>query len=211
MSKNLDEDYAAAGFGNSLTPGKKPALVIIDFVDAYLNPTSPLYAGVEKALESAEKILNAARSANLPIIFTNVEFTPGGKDGGVFFKKVGALKNFEKGNALGAFPKNVAPKGNEIVVTKQYASAFFGTSLASTLTAAGVDTLLITGVSTSGCVRATTVDAVQHGFIPLVIRDAVGDRDERPHEANLFDMQAKYAEVISQEDALKYISTIISS
>ncbi len=208
MSKNLYKDYAAAGFGNSLIPGKNPALIIIDFVDAYLNPDSPLYAGVESALKSTQKILESARTANFPIIFTNVEFTPGGGDGGIFFKKVGALKCFEKGSPLGAFPENVAPKDNEITVTKQYASAFFGTSLASTLTAAGVDTLLITGVSTSGCVRATTVDAVQHGFIPLVIRDAVGDRDERPHEANLFDMQAKYAEVISQDDALKYISTV---
>ena len=83
------------------------------------------------------------------------------------------------------------------MITKQYASAFFGTTLASTLTALGVDTLLIAGVSTSGCIRATALDACQHGFIPLVVRDAVGDRHPAPHEANLFDLQAKYAEVVS--------------
>ena len=102
----------------------------------------------------------------------------------------------------------VAPRPEEIVIVKQYASAFFGTSLAATLTAAKVDTLIITGVSTSGCVRATAVDAVQHGFIPLVARDAVGDRDEQPHKANLFDLQAKYAEVVTGENVRNYLETL---
>ena len=206
MANDLDKDYKGAGFGQSLEPGKRPALIIIDFVQAYLDPESPLFAGVGEALNSAARILRHARAANILTVFTNVEFTPGGVDGGVFYKKVGALKCFEKGSPLGAFPENVAPLAGDVVVTKQYASAFFGTSLAATLTAQGVDTLIITGVSTSGCVRATTVDAIQHGFIPLVVRDAVGDRDERPHEANLFDMQAKYAEVISESDVLHYMT-----
>lgn len=208
MTDTLDDDYASAGFGQTLTPGRAPALIIIDFVEAYLQPESPLFANVEPARASAERILARARLAKIPIIFTNVEYTPGGADGGVFFKKVGALKSFEKGAPLGAFPESLAPTGNDIVITKQYASAFFGTSLAATLTSNGIDTLLITGVSTSGCVRATTVDAVQHGFIPLVVRDAVGDRDQRPHDANLFDMQAKYAEVISETQSIDYLDAL---
>lgn len=205
---DLQKDYAAAGFGVGLKPGAKPALLIIDFVQAYLEKSSPLYAGVEAALGSAERVLSAAREAAIPIIFTNVEYTPGGQDGGVFFKKIGALKCFERGSPLGAFPESLAPRPAELVVTKQYASAFFGTSLAATLTASGVDTLILTGVSTSGCVRATAVDAIQHGFVPLVVRDAVGDRSEAPHEANLFDLQAKYAEVMAEPEIVSYLAAL---
>jgi nicotinamidase-related amidase len=107
---------------------------------------------------------------------------------------------------LARFDPALEPAAGETVITKQYASAFFGTTLASTLTALGVDTLLIAGVSTSGCIRATALDACQHGFIPLVVRDAVGDRHPAPHEANLFDLQAKYAEVVSLETATRYLS-----
>ena len=105
----------------------------------------------------------------------------------------------------------VAPLPSEVVITQQYASSFFGTTLSSTLQAAGIDTLIITGVSTSGCIRATTVDAIQYGFIPLVCRDAVGDRNDGPHEANLFDLQAKYAEVMSEESILQYLSSLTGS
>ncbi|MEM0928239.1 MAG: isochorismatase family protein [Pseudomonadota bacterium] len=208
MRTDLDKDYSAAGFGRALEPGDRPALIIIDFVAAYLEPSSPLYAGVEDALESTVRILGAARAAGVPIIHTNVEFTPGGVDGGIFFKKVGALKCFEKGSPLGAFGSGLEPYPDEIIVTKQYASAFFGTSLSATLTALGVNTTIVTGVSTSGCVRATAVDAMQHGFVPLVVRDAVGDRDPRPHEANLFDLQAKYAEVWGEADTLAYLKDV---
>jgi maleamate amidohydrolase len=112
---------------------------------------------------------------------------------------------FEQGSPMGAFPDSLMPQAGELIVTKQYASAFFGTSLASTLTAMEVDTVMITGLSTSGCVRATTLDALQHGFAPFVIREACGDRHAAPHEANLFDLQAKYAEVISEADAISYM------
>ncbi|MEY4159618.1 MAG: hypothetical protein RLZZ136_239, partial [Pseudomonadota bacterium] len=135
------------------------------------------------------------------VVFTNVEYQNGGADGGYFYQKVPALSAFQKGSPLGAFPPSLQPSPTDIVVTKQYASAFFGTSLASTLHSAGVDTLLITGFSTSGCVRATALDALQYGFIPFVVRDACADRHPGPHEANLFDLQAKYAEVVSEADA----------
>ncbi|MFM2411058.1 MAG: hypothetical protein RL481_1886, partial [Pseudomonadota bacterium] len=149
-----------------------------------------------------ERVLAAARGAAIPVIFTNVEYSPGGAEGGIFYRKVPALKLFERGSPFGAFPPSLQPQDGEIVLTKHYASAFFGTSLASMLAAKGVDTLLITGLSTSGCVRATALDACQSGFLPFVIREACGDRHAAPHEANLFDLQAKYAEVISEADAL---------
>jgi len=206
MGKNseLDDNYSGA-FDGHLPFGKNPALVIIDFVMAYLDKGSPLYAGVEDALASNERVLAAARAAGIPIIFTNVEFHPDGRDGGMFFKKVPALKEFLRGSPMGAFPESLQPREDELVITKQYASAFFGTTLSSTLTAQGIDTLMITGLSTSGCVRATGLDALQHGFAPFVIREACGDRHEAPHEANLFDLQAKYAEVISEAKAISLL------
>lgn len=108
---------------------------------------------------------------------------------------------------MGRWPKGLSVEPGELVVSKQYPSAFFGTSLASTLTSWGVDTLVITGLSTSGCVRATCVDACSHGFIPIVVREAVGDRHPAPHEANLFDMDAKYGDVVGLDAALAYLET----
>ena len=124
----------------------------------------------------------------------------------MFCRKGPALQAFVRGSPMGFFPPSLQPLPIEIVVSKRYASAFFGTSLASTLTALGVDTLLLTGFSTSGCVRATALDALQHGFVPMVVSDACGDRRAAPHVANLFDLQAKYAEVIDETTALALIT-----
>jgi maleamate amidohydrolase len=202
-SPSLAEDYERAGFGRRLTPGTRPALLVVDLVRAYFTPGAELYLGRRHpCLDSAARLLEAAREQAVPVVHTRVSYAPGGADGGVFFRKVGALRHFVGDGPLGELMSEVAPKADEVVLVKQYASAFFGTSLASTLTALGVDTVVIAGVSTSGCIRATAVDAVQHGFVPLVVRDAVGDRDLGPHEANLFDLQAKYAEVVSEAEAL---------
>jgi maleamate amidohydrolase len=201
------------GFNRRLSPGQRPALLVIDFVKAYLTPGSLLYAGVEDARAACESLLQAARAANIPVLHTNVAYQAGGRDGGVFFRKLPALACFEAGAnpELTEFAEGLAPAPGEIVITKQYASAFFGTSLAATLTSMQVDTVLIAGVSTSGCIRASAVDACQHGFIPLVVRDAVGDRAPGPHEANLFDLQAKYAEVVSLIEACSYLNRIAAS
>ena len=205
---NLETNYAAGGFGQSLPWGVKPTVLVVDFCDAYLIEGSPLYAAAEPARASSARLVDAARSLLVPVIFTRVEFDPGGANGGLFFKKVGALRCFEKGNPLAAFPDAPRPVEGEVVVTKQYASGFFGTSLASTMNSMRIDTAIITGVSTSGCVRATALDALQHGFVPLVVRDAVGDRHSGPHEASLFDLQAKYADVISEDQCLAYLRSL---
>lgn len=202
MSGALDADYAKAGFGGRLAPGIAPALLIVDVCMAYLDPASPLYAGVESALESNVRLAAAARAAGVPVIFTRVLYSADGADGGLFYRKVPALKAFLPGSPLGDFHPDLVPGPGEVVVTKQYASAFFGTSLAATLNAMRIDMLFVTGFSTSGCVRATGLDALQHGFLPFVVREACGDRHADPHEANLFDLQAKYAEVVSEADAI---------
>jgi maleamate amidohydrolase len=203
--EDLESDYAAAGFTGQLAFGQRPALLIVDVCMAYLDRDSPLYAGVEDALASNVRLIAAAREAGVPVIFTQVVYQAGGIDGGMFYRKVPALKAYLAGSPLAAFPPEIAPRSDEVVVTKQYASAFFGTSLAATLRSMGVDTVMVTGFSTSGCVRASTLDALQHGFAPFVIADACGDRDPRPHEANLFDLQAKYAEVIDESKAIAFI------
>jgi len=203
---DLDRDYRAAGFDGHLPFGDRPALLIVDLCMAYLDPASPLYVRGEEVLASNVRLIDAARANGVPVIFTQVVYQAGGMDGGLFYRKVPALAAYLKGSPLAAFPPEVAPRDDELVVTKQYASAFFGTSLAATLHAEKIDTLLITGFSTSGCVRATALDALQNGFAPFVVRDACGDRDVRPHEANLFDLQAKYAEVISEDDSLGYVA-----
>lgn len=199
---DLNANYAGA-FDGRLAFGERPALLIVDVVIAYLTPGSPLYdAAFAKALASNERLVAAARAAGVPVIFTNVVYQPGGVDGGLFYRKVPALKAFDRGSDAGAFPPSLQPLPSETIVSKQYASAFFGTSLAATLTAMKIDCLLITGFSTSGCVRATGLDALQNGFAPFIVRDACGDRHPAPHEANLFDLQAKYAEVVSETEAM---------
>jgi nicotinamidase-related amidase len=209
-SISLEENYARGGFGKHLEPGGSPALLVVDFVAAYLLADSPLYAGCESARLGAVALLNSARTAGVPVLHTRVAYQRGGRDGGVFFRKVPALACFEEGAdpAFVVFATGLEPIAGETVIVKQYASAFFGTILAAKLAALGIDTLLIAGVSTSGCVRATAVDCCQHGLVPLVVRDAVGDRHSAPHEASLFDLQAKYAEVISLQEASTYLKSL---
>ncbi|MFG2014712.1 isochorismatase family protein [Actinomadura geliboluensis] len=203
---DLMADYRESGFGESLGCGDAPAVLVVDFARAYLEDGSPLRAPVEDALAAAITLIGAARDAAVPVLFTRVAYQPGGADGGLFRRKVPALRVFEEGSPLGDFAEGVAPRPGETVVTKQYASAFHGTSLAATLTSSGIDTLFICGLSTSGCIRATATDALQHGFRPLVVDEACGDRDPRLHAANLLDLQAKYADVVSLDRALELIT-----
>ena len=208
-SGDLEQDYQQAGFRGRLGFGRRPALVLIALVQAYSDPASPLYApATEEACRASVRLLAAARRARIMTIFTRVLYHRGGADGGIFFRKVRALSVFEEGSRFGAFAEGIAPQPGDLVVTKQYASAFFGTSLAATLTAACIDTTIIAGLTTSGCVRATAVDATQHGFIPIVVREAVGVRDPRPHEANLFDLEGKYADVVSENETLVYLENL---
>ena len=207
-AKPLDSDVQAnyvGAFDGSLSFGEHPVLLMVDVCKAYIDPDSPLYAGVESSAESMKRLVAVAREVGVPVVWTRGEYVPGGTNGGYFYKKVPALRMFDKGSPFGEWIEDLAPVAGELVVTKQYPSAFIGTDLANTLHGQGVDTVLITGWSTSGCVRATGVDTVSYGFIPIVIREAVGDRHPGPHEANLFDLQAKYAEVVSEEQALTYL------
>jgi maleamate amidohydrolase len=202
------QDYGAAGFMGRIGGGRSPAVIVIDVCEAYLGdgPFADAGGRFEAARASAERIVAAARAAGHPVVFTQVVLAPGAADAGWFGVKVPGLVAFEAGSPYAAFPPAPAPLPGETVVTKQYASAFFGSSLASTLRYLGVDTTITLGFSTSGCVRATTLDALQHGFRPLVAREACGDRDVEVNDRNLFDLDAKYADVLSEAEILTYLS-----
>ncbi|MEO5612102.1 isochorismatase family protein [Sphingomonas sp.] len=203
----IGSDRTEAGaFDGHLTPGERPALLIVDMVMAYLKPGSPLFLGGEEAVKVTARLAALARSAGNPVVFTNVLYQSNGRDGGLFYRKVPGLRAFDQGSDLGDFPPGLVSNPNDMVFTKQYASAFFGTSLATMLHAEGIDTVLIAGFSTSGCVRATAVDAIQHGFAPFVVDSACADRTPEVHAANLFDLGCKYAEVIGEEDAAAILS-----
>jgi len=204
---DLDDNYAQAGYHATQRRGTRPALVLIDFARAYFDPNAPLFGGegCQIALDNAARLVSEARQMDVPVIFTEVKYSPGGGDGGAFYAKVPALSCFDAGEVTQELMPPLTIESGDILVTKQYPSAFFGTSLAATLHWLKVDTLLLTGVTTSGCVRASCIDSISHGFVTLVVEDAVGDRAEAPHRANLFDMSAKYADLLSTDQAIDYI------
>lgn len=205
MSVSQDENYAGV-YDNILGYGKSPALILIDFVEAYFQPKNELYANPRSALDEALSLRKLAHNKNVPVIITNVVYDTSGLTGGVFFKKAKPLRNFTPEAEYNGWPSGLVPNKKDIVINKQYPSAFFGTSLSSTLTALGIDTVILTGLTTSGCVRASCVDACSYGFRPIIVKEACGDRHEGPHEANLFDMNAKYGDVVSAENAIDYLN-----
>ena len=203
---SADQNYAGVWDGK-LGFGEKSAIIVIDLLKGYTTEGSALYApGVVECVKHVPELLDLGRKKGVPIIHTQVRYTPPHfMDGGVWIKKAPVLKDLVEGNKYAEFCDGVKPKPNEMIITKQYASAFFGTSLVATLNGLRVDTLIITGCTTSGCIRATAVDAVQHGFRPICVRECCGDRHEGPHEANLFDINAKYGDVISKAETMAYL------
>jgi len=163
---------------------------------------------VVDAVRATIPLLAKARQQGMPVIYTRVLYHPSGADGGLFVQKVPALRRMVEGEPLAEIVPELPPAPDDVILIKQYASAFFGTSLAAMLTARGTDTLIITGCSTSGCVRATAVDAMQYGFRPIVPRECVGDRHDGPHEANLFDINAKYGDVVALADVMHRLEAV---
>lgn len=186
--------------------GERPALVVVDLVRAYTEAGGPfLLPDPGPAVRATAALVEAARSAGRPVVWTVVRYDRGLSDGGLFVRKVPALAAFADGADGGWGGLVLEPVPGEPVVAKQYASAFFATSLAATLHTAGVDTVVVAGVSTSGCIRATATDALGYGFRPQVVRDACADRTAELHEQNLRDLDAKYADVTDLADALAHL------
>jgi maleamate amidohydrolase len=210
MHEHLRASYRGV-FDSRLGFGRQPALLLVDFVAAYTTPGLPLYApAVVDAVAATIDLLAAARQRGLPVVFTRVAYSSSALEGGLFVKKIPVLRTLTDDAPAARIVPSLAPRADELVLTKQYASAFFATPLAATLTARGVDTVILTGCSTSGCVRATAVDGMQHGFRVIVPRECVGDRAPEPHHANLFDIDAKYGDVLSRADVLAHLGKELS-
>jgi maleamate amidohydrolase len=195
-----------SGFSGRVGWGARAAVVVIDLVRAYTHPDGPFaLPDAQAAVEATAELVETARGKDVPVVWTVVRYAAGLADGGLFVRKVPALACFAEDAAGDWGDLALEPAAGELVVVKQYASAFFGTSLATTLHTAGVDTLVIAGVSTSGCVRATAMDALNSGFRPQVVRDACADRTPVLHDSNLADLDAKYADVVGMEEVLAHL------
>ncbi|MBV4535716.1 N-carbamoylsarcosine amidohydrolase [Pseudomonas urmiensis] len=208
-AQSASDNYQGV-WGQRIGFGRKAALLMIDFMQGYTTPGAPLYApGVVTAVEQAAGLLALARDCGTLVVHTNIRYQgPHFADGGVWVRKAPVMKDMVEGNPLAEFCEAVLPQADEVVLSKQYASAFFGTSLASLLHAQGIDTVVLAGCSTSGCIRASAVDALQHGFRTIVVRECVGDRHNDPHEANLFDIDSKYGDVISRQEAMTQLQRL---
>ena len=201
-----------AGFHGRAGFGTKPALVVVDVNRGFTDPASPLACDLDGVVAAIRQLLEEARRAEIPIVFTTVSYTEGDKrTAAAFIDKVPALLTLEAGSRWVEIDPRIAPREDEPVLNKLFASAFFGTALSSLLAANGCDSLIVTGASTSGCVRATAVDALQHGYRPIVPREAVGDRNPDAHAANLYDLDAKYADVVSLAEVIKHLEEIAAT
>ncbi len=208
-AREMEKFFRERGFGQLMGWGESPALLVIDFMRAFTNPSLPLGANLDRELAETVRVLGAAREAEVPIYFTAVWYEEKDlRDAGLWAKKMAGAMTLRAGTPEVEIDPRLGRRGDEAIIVKKYASVFFGTDLVSRLNAQRIDTLILTGCTTSGCVRATAVDAVQNGFRPMVVREAVGDRAKPAHDQSLFDLHAKYADVVSVDETLEYLSRL---
>ncbi len=192
--------------------GRRPALVIVDMNNGFTDPASPLVCDLDDTVDAIRQLLDAMRHAELPVVFTTVSYGEGDKvTAKAFIDKVPVLLTLAAGSRWVEIDDRIAPLPSEPVLNKLFASAFFGTALGSMLASHGCDSLIVTGASTSGCVRATAVDALQHGYRPVVPREAVGDRNPAAHDATLYDIDLKYGDVVSVDECLAAVEKLAAT
>jgi maleamate amidohydrolase len=198
-----------AGFHGRAGFGTRPALIVVDVNVGFTDPDSPLVCDLDEVVTAIVRLLSEARSAGIPVVYTTVSYSePDRRTAAAFIEKIPALLTLEAGSRWVEIDARIAPLPDEPVLNKLFASAFFGTTLAAFLAAEGCDSLIVTGASTSGCIRATVVDAIQHGYRVVVPREAVGDRNPAAHEANLYDIDAKYGDVVSVQEVTAHLEEI---
>ena len=211
MTKAVPSDaefFEQRGFGQKLGFGLRPALLVVDMVKAFTNPDMPLGADLESQIAAIQSLLKSAHDQRTPVIFSTVAYEDENfRDAGIFGRKQKGSRTLRAGTESVEVDPRLDFRKSDSLLVKKYASCFFGTDLVSRLLNHQVDTLIITGCTTSGCVRASAVDACQIGFRPMVVREAVGDRSQSAHEQSLFDLNAKYADVVSLEETLQYFQT----
>jgi maleamate amidohydrolase len=194
--------YEKQGFGNRIGFGKKPALLIIDFINGFNDPDAFGGGNIQDAIDNTAELLAVARHMDMPVVFTSHVYAEDGSEDGVFNLKSPGLAKLKRGSHETKVVDELEPRPGERVLEKHYPSGFSNTDLTGWLAQRGIDTAIITGCTTSGCVRATAVDAMSNGFRPIVPRECSGDRAKGPHEANLFDIDQKYGDVMSLEDVM---------
>jgi maleamate amidohydrolase len=209
-TKNDDEEFfRQRGFGIKIGFGEHPALLIIDMLKGFTDSTMPLGANLDSQIEAQKPLLATAHERGIPVIFSTVIYNDADlKDAGLWGIKMKGSFSLRAGTPAVEIDPRLHMRPTDSLLIKKYASCFFGTDLVPRLMNQHVDTLIIVGCTTSGCVRATAVDAVQNGFRPMVVREAVGDRSAAAHEQSLFDLNAKYADVVSFDETLHYLQTV---
>ena len=208
MSEETREVYERARLGQSVTLGGRPAVLVVDFSRGFTDPECTMGSDLTQEVEATNRLLATAREREIPIIFTTIGFEPNLKDGSLWLEKAPGLGDLVVGGKWVEIDPRLGRRDEETVILKKGASAFFGTNLPSILVSQGVDTVIMCGATTSGCIRATAIDLLQYGYPTLVPHECVGDRAQGPHEANLVDIQAKYADVVSVEEVLAYIESV---
>ncbi|MBU3864468.1 isochorismatase family protein [Streptomyces sp. 4503] len=208
--QDTERTYERAGFGAPVRRGARPAIVVVDLTRGFTEDRFPSGADLTEVVGATSALIEAGRPAGVPVVFTTIAYTAAEATGDAvtWLHKARGMRALVEGGEEVTIDPRLPRAARDHVIAKKGASAFFGTTLASLLTGLGRDTVLVCGATTSGCVRATAVDAVQWGFSVLVPRECVGDRAAGPHEANLFDIQAKYGDVIDLEDATAYLSAL---
>jgi maleamate amidohydrolase len=210
MTSELDF-FTQRGFGLTMGYGHRPAVLVIDMIQAFTNPDTMLGANLDTQIEATQNLLRSARARGLPVIFSTVSYDDIGlKDAGIWALKQRGVMDLRTGTPEVELDQRLQRMPSEEWLVKKYASCFFGTDLSSRLLSQGIDTLLIAGCTTSGCVRATAVDALQTGFRAMVIRECVGDRSKSSHDQSLFDLHAKYADVVGLDETCAYIEKLPS-
>jgi len=202
------DEYAKKGLGGRVGWGSKPGLIVVDLSNGFTDPSTGVGGNLDAEVEATRVLLEAFRARKFPVIFMTVAYKADYSDAATFVTKVPALSILVEGSDMVEIDDRIKPLPDEPVVTKKFASAFYGTDVAARLQGAGVDTAVVVGCSTSGCIRASVIDAMQNGFRTIVVEEAVGDRAEGPHRANLFDMDSKYADVVSLDSALQSIDNL---
>jgi nicotinamidase-related amidase len=196
----IDGFHGRSGFGI------RPALVVVDMSVGFTDPGSPLFCPLDEVVDAIQRLIGETRRAGFPVVYTTVAYDESDRvTAGVFIDKVPALLTLEAGSRFVEIDPRIAPADGEPVVRKLFASAFYGTPLSSLLATQRCDGVIVTGASTSGCVRATAVDALQHGYRVVVPREAVGDRNPAAHDASLYDIDAKYGDVLPLDDVLEHL------
>lgn len=197
----LRAEFREKGFGSRVGFGERPALLVIDMITGFTDSRSPLAGELDSQLEATNALLDRARGSGVPVIFSTVAYDRQLQEAGLWIRKIPSNSWLTEGSEWVEVDARLGQRPEESTLVKKYASCFFGTDLAARLVSRRVDTLVIAGCTTSGCVRATAVDACSYGFHTIVVEEAVGDLAELPHQASLFDIDAKYGDVVGLAEA----------